>query len=591
MTATDRSKEAGGFFSRSMTAPLTIDHEMKSSLRSGALVGSLWLAACGGTTSPQSPDRVGSSGEGFIRRSGTSLVDEKGATVLLRGVAFGNNVWSNPSAPNPNHHAERDFERIASWGMNAVRFCLNYRLFEDDETPYEYKQSGWDWVDQNVAWAKAHGVRLILNLHVPQGGFQSNGEGSALWSNAENQNRFVALWRAIAERYADEPTVAGYDLLNEPRPTTSRSQWRELATRATSAVREVDERHLIFVERTNSVGDDWGNDSEMNFFLVPDDNVVYEFHFYEPFEYTHQFASWVMRGEGGKYPDESLISSAGLGFYLWSYEPAPPPYLVAGDSDWMLYESQPYKIVDPKIKAIGVTLMSELNSGTAWFDDVTVKEYDEAGKLVGTIYESDLENLDGWYFWKAGSSGSAAVSSEAHSGAASLSISGTDHDASLSGTWRFVPKPGHSYSVSVWMKGKGVGKESRPDPRGSWTQVTRALARLDYFTAQGSVLSRNKGSLEASLGAYAAWGKKHDVPLYLGEFGLMHQCFENERGGSAWVSDVLDITRDLGLNFTYHTYHEVNFGIFLSEASTTLPEESAMNRDLVSIFERKLLAQ
>jgi endoglucanase len=81
------------------------------------------------------------------------------------------------------------------------------------------------------------------------------------------------------------------------------------------------------------------------------------------------------------------------------------------------------------------------------------------------------------------------------------------------------------------------------------------------------------------------------VPLYLGEFGLMHQCFENERGGTAWVSDVLDIASEHGFNFTYHTYHEVNFGIFLSESSTTLPDESAMNRALVSTFQRKLLAQ
>lgn len=556
-------------------------------LETSWLLTCLYLAACGPSAAPQSPPVAHGPGQGFLRRSGTDIVDERGARVLLQGVAFGNNVWTNPPTPNPYHHTADDFARLASWGMNAVRFYLNYGLFEDDSAPYEYKASGWQWLDQNVAWAKANGVRLILNLHVPQGGFQSNGEGGALWSNPENQARFVALWRAIAERYRDEPTVAGYDLLNEPRPATSRDEWRNLATRTVSAIREVDERHLVFVERTNSVGDDWNNDSELNFFLVPDDNAVYEFHFYEPFEYTHQFASWVNRGEGGKYPDENLISTTGLSWYGWSYEPAPPPYLAQGDSDWKLYESQPYKIVDPKIKAIGVTLMSELNPGTAYFDDVTVKEYDENGRLIGTIYQTDLESLDDWYFWKAGSSGQASVSPEAHSGRASLAISGTDHDASLSGTWRFAPKLGHSYSVSVWMKGKGVGNESRPDPRGSWTQVTRALARLDYFTGD-QVLTRNKAALEAPLEAYAAWGRKHGVPLYLGEFGLMHQCFENGRGGEQWVSDVIDIAGKHGFHFTYHTYHEIHFGLFLSESSTTLPDEGAMNHALVSTLRAKL---
>jgi endoglucanase len=141
------------------------------------------------------------------------------------------------------------------------------------------------------------------------------------------------------------------------------------------------------------------------------------------------------------------------------------------------------------------------------------------------------------------------------------------------------------------MKGSRVGDESRPDPRGSWTQVTRALARLDYFPSEGPLLARNTAALEATLGSYAAWGKKHGVPLFLGEFGLMHQCFEDERGGTAWVSDVLDIASEHGFNFTYHTYHELNFGIFTSESLTTLPEESAMNRDLVSTLRSELLAQ
>jgi hypothetical protein len=38
----------------------------------------------------------------------------------------------------------------------------------------------------------------------------------------------------------------------------------------------------------NSIAKQWNNDGDMNFFLLEDPNVVYTFHFYEPFAYTHQ---------------------------------------------------------------------------------------------------------------------------------------------------------------------------------------------------------------------------------------------------------------------------------------------------------------
>ena len=127
-------------------------------------------------------------------------------------------------------------------GANSTRFLLNYVTFDNDA-------GGWAWIDQNVAWAKAHGICLILNMHVPPGGFQSNGEGGALWSDVANQDRLTALWTEIARRYADEPIIAGFGLLNEPEPLASRQQWRDLADRIRRAIRSVDTNHIVFVER------------------------------------------------------------------------------------------------------------------------------------------------------------------------------------------------------------------------------------------------------------------------------------------------------------------------------------------------------
>jgi endoglucanase len=505
-------------------------------------------------------------------------------------VAFGNDVWSGRSTPPEKHHDERDFARLADWGMDAVRFYLNYQLFESDAQPGQYRQTAWDWLDRNIAWAKRHRVRLILNVHVPPGGFQSNGAGDALWNVTANQDRFVLLWKAIAEHCRNEPTIAGYDLLNEPHPVTGRQQWADLAARITAGIRQVDGEHMIFVERTNAVGSEWANDANMNFFLVPDPNVVYEFHFYSPIEYTHQQASWTGFGEGGPYPDDTRLSSGNLTWYDWSYRPAPPPQLPAGDSDWAFYESMRYEISDPAIAVMGVVLVSELNLGTVYFDDVVVKEYDPAGALVRTIFQRDLESTDGWSYWTAGTGGTFGRSTtDKHSGSASLYIANTNHDANAtSSLLRFIPKQGNSYSVGGWMKGVGISNQSRPDPRGSWTQNSRAMFRFDYLSAVGPVRARNVESLAAELDQYVDWGKAHDVPLYLGEFGAIHYCFEQNRGGTRWVSDMLDLTSEREIHFTYHAYHESAFGIFLSDATTTLPDMAQANLPLVDTLRQKL---
>ena len=164
----------------------------------------------------------------------------------LEGVCFGNEVWGNPLLPPTKHHNERDFLRVKEMKMNVIRFYLNYGLFEDDEEPHQYVEYGWEWLDKNVEWAKKHGIYLIFNMHVPQGGFQSHGEGMALWDDPEIQNRLIALWRAIAERYKDETIVAGYDLVNEP-IARSPEHWEQLARRLVAAIQWT--LHLIIVER------------------------------------------------------------------------------------------------------------------------------------------------------------------------------------------------------------------------------------------------------------------------------------------------------------------------------------------------------
>ena len=216
---------------------------------------------------------------GFITADGRILKDENGRQYIIKGMAFGNKVWDNPAEPPVNkHHTEESYEELADLGFNSVRFYLNYSLFENDASPYEYKESGFKWLDQNIEWAEKYGIRLVLNMHYPQGGYQSQGNGDELWTDTENQNRLIALWTEIARRYSDNPSVMGYGIVNEPVVSAKDyedplEKWRELAQDITDSIRTVDDNHLIFVERMCAAEDtatgnlQWENFNNDNNFI------------------------------------------------------------------------------------------------------------------------------------------------------------------------------------------------------------------------------------------------------------------------------------------------------------------------------------
>ncbi len=83
---------------------------------------------------------------GFIRTQGKLLVDEDGKQYIIKGMAFGNEVWSNPSAPSTLHHNAESYQELAEMGFDSVRFYLNYGMFESDSDPTPIGKrafSGW----------------------------------------------------------------------------------------------------------------------------------------------------------------------------------------------------------------------------------------------------------------------------------------------------------------------------------------------------------------------------------------------------------------------------------------------------------------
>jgi endoglucanase len=522
------------------------------------------------------------SSSGFIHRQGSQLLDGSGQPFTFQGIAFGNEVWSTEANIPVKHHTEADFQRVKDMGLNSVRFYLNYQLFEDDRNPYQYKEAGWQWLDQNIAWAKKHGISLVLNMHVPQGGFQSQGNGDALWTNPENQKRFTALWQAIADRYKDDPTIAAFGLLNEPIVTGDQRQWQNLAQTTANAIRQVDSNHLLMVEGAIGTKSAPGLPTnyelpvDQSLFKITDSNTAYEFHYYGPYEYTHQGLDFGYKGDGGRYPDyNQLEGKKDLNWYTATFN---NPNLPTGNSNWQYFEGEKYQVNDPKIKLGVPTLTGAGVGGTVSYDDVIIKEFDPNGNLTQTFNNIDTNSPTGWNFWSSNGSGTQGTTTKGRNDGAALTIQGTTGDANLSNFDRFIiPKQGYSYQISGWMQGDNINADAS------------AKLRIDFQTSTKPIYLRDKNFLASQLQPYLDWGQKNNVPLYMGEFGVSTKTFTPEKGGTKWVNDMLDISLANKLSFNYHTYHEDAFGLYPGYGEPIDPTKA--NQPLQQLFTSKLKGQ
>lgn len=180
---------------------------------------------------------------------------------------------------------EPDIAFLKEMGCNSIRLPFNYRRFEDDANPLVYKPEMFERFDNVISWCRKHKVYVVLDMHVAPGYQMGSFCCDTLFDEQNNiyydrgyQERFIALWKAIAKRYKDEEWVAGYDLMNEPVAADKYevAVLNRLYREAVEAIRAIDKEHIIFIE---------GNHAARTFEEIDPpfaDNLVYSPHYYCP---------------------------------------------------------------------------------------------------------------------------------------------------------------------------------------------------------------------------------------------------------------------------------------------------------------------
>mgnify|MGYP001271758249 CR=1 FL=1 len=177
---------------------------------------------------------------------------------------------------------ERDFDYVKELNFNVLRLPISYlNLLDEDGKLREDTLSTYDWFVRECA---KRDIYVILDLHAAcgsQNGRDHSGDisGSVLFTDSKAQELTISLWVQLAQHYKGNPTIAGYDLLNEPEGNEEeRSPWGAVQLpffdRLYHAIREVDPDHIIIFnaiwEPTNMP-----NPEEYGW-----ENVMYEYHFY-----------------------------------------------------------------------------------------------------------------------------------------------------------------------------------------------------------------------------------------------------------------------------------------------------------------------
>ncbi|QFU77336.1 glycoside hydrolase family 5 protein [Halioglobus maricola] len=186
----------------------------------------------------------------WLQVQGNKLVDERGEVVQLRGV----NIADPDKLYTEGQWRESLFAELADWGVTGVRIPIH---------PLAWRKRGGDWylerLDEAVVWANAHGMYLIVDWH-SIGNLLTEQYQHPMYRTSMVET--VRFWRSVALRYAQTPTVAVYELFNEPTDDyigtgsgslgrASWQQWREAMESLIDVVRLYNPRAIPLVAGFN----------------------------------------------------------------------------------------------------------------------------------------------------------------------------------------------------------------------------------------------------------------------------------------------------------------------------------------------------
>ena len=311
----------------------------------------------------------------FVTIDGHDLIAPDGSKLFIKGTNLGN--WLNPEgymfgfsktnsprminemlcqmvgedsaedfwkAFKDNYITRGDIEFIASTGANTIRLPFHYKLFTDEDyMGMKAGNDGFARIDTLVEWCRNNGLYLILDMHDAPGGQTGDNIDDSyaypwLLESERAQQQFCDIWGEIAAKYADEPVILGYELINEPvapyfgeRTDSLKAALEPVHKKAVAAIREHDKNHIVLLG-----GAVWNSDFSCFNDWTYDDKLMYTCHRYGGDPTAKAISSFIAfrdstglpmyMGEIGHNTDEwqeafcNVLEENNIGYTFWPYK-------------------------------------------------------------------------------------------------------------------------------------------------------------------------------------------------------------------------------------------------------------------------------
>jgi endoglucanase len=226
---------------------------------------------------------------GYWHTSGNRILDDRGLPIHIEGINWYGFETVREIPGGLTHQDYRAIlETIRHSGFNTVRIPFSNQMVERPIVPSSIGflndrgaineplrgLNSLEILDRIVEYAGTIGLKVILDNHRSEAG--DSAQQSGLWYTDDFPEAvWIADWQRLARRYANNSTVIGFDLRNEPHNASSGGScwsacdpahdWRLAAQRAGNTVLAINPRLIVFVEGTDAVDNDvywWGGNLE-----------------------------------------------------------------------------------------------------------------------------------------------------------------------------------------------------------------------------------------------------------------------------------------------------------------------------------------
>ncbi|ESQ73802.1 hypothetical protein ABAC402_17300 [Asticcacaulis sp. AC402] len=207
----------------------------------------------------------------------TPISAEDQTTRMGRGVNIigYDPYWQDGGKGN---YEDRHFKAIKDAGFSTVRVVLfTFPHMDAQNQISETWLKKLDWV---VDTALKHDLNVILDEH----DFTDCSRDAAVC-----ETKLTAVWRQIAPRYQDRSNRVIFEILNEPHDKLDAATWNALFPKVLAVIRATNPQRNVILGGTQ-----WNSRNTLKDLKLPDNDLhlIATFHYYDPFNFTHQGASW-----------------------------------------------------------------------------------------------------------------------------------------------------------------------------------------------------------------------------------------------------------------------------------------------------------